>query len=165
MKEIKKEIQKVEYVTKYEAIDGTIFDSYEECKKYDNSARAILLSRYQPLVLDRYTEEDLFNMGSCEYSMDIVKMENESHIELILQLVALFNPHLKNEDINKNRDVLTKILKNKDILFIGRGCDYENYDAFWIFNSLTGFINDLVKKCDPGSIVEIKDDLTYPDKE
>ena len=33
MKEIKKEIQKVEYITQYEAIDGTMFNDAEECKR------------------------------------------------------------------------------------------------------------------------------------
>ena len=158
MKEIQEEIIKKSYVIKYEAIDGTIFEDREECKKYDSSARAVLLSRYQPLVLNRFTEEGLFNIGSCEYSMDIVKMTDKSHIELILQLVILFNPHLKDEDINKNKEVLTRIFNNRDIIFIGRGCDYDNYDEFWIFNSLTGFLNDVLKKCDPGSKIKIEDE-------
>lgn len=164
MKEIQEEIIKKSYVTKYEAIDGTIFEDREECKKYDNSARAVLLSKYQPLVLGRYTEEDLFNIGSCEYSMDVVKITNESHVELILQLIILFNPHLKDEEIDKNREILSKVCYNNDIIFIGRGCDYDNYDGFWIFNSLTGFLNDVLKKCDPGSKIKIEDDETIGDE-
>lgn len=48
---------------------------------------------------------------------------------------------------------------------IGRGCDYDQYDSFWIYGLLTDRLNIIVKTCDPGAIIEIKDDLTYPDKQ
>ena len=32
--------------TVYQAIDGTIFNDKEECRKYEKSALAVLLSRY-----------------------------------------------------------------------------------------------------------------------
>ena len=49
MKEIKEELIHKIYVTKYEANDGTIFTTSEECQKYENSARAAILAKYKEL--------------------------------------------------------------------------------------------------------------------
>lgn len=43
MKEIKQEVTST--YTAYQAEDGTIFTSSEECQKYETSARAVLLGR------------------------------------------------------------------------------------------------------------------------
>ena len=67
--------------------------------------------------------------------------------------------------IKEARDTFRKAVDTKDFLIIGRGCDYDQYDSFWIFGLLTDKLNTVIKTCDPGSIIEIKDDLTYPDKQ
>ena len=61
-----------------------------------------------------------------------------------------------------NCDVFSKQILQANI---GRGCDYDQYDSFWIFGLLTDKLNVVVKTCDPGSIIEIKDDLTYLDEQ
>lgn len=148
MKEIKKEIQKIEYITQYEAIDGTKFNTAEECRRYEDSAEAVLLARYKPLVVTRKSEETLFNVGSCEYEIDVVK-PTEEEIDTILQLIALFNSHYDNEKLQEYRIMLNKALENDDFILIGRGCGYDHYDSFYIIDSLTDFINKIVKQCDP----------------
>lgn len=54
-----KRVEIKETVSKYvwEAIDGTKFNSEEECKKYDNSAEAVLLANYNSLVINSFDEE------------------------------------------------------------------------------------------------------------
>lgn len=158
MKEIKQEIQKVEYVTKYEATDGTLFDDVNECRKYENSARAVLLTRYKTLVSNRFCEEDLFGVGSCEYDIDIVKVTSPEDTDLILQLLILYNPHIgkDQERLALYRKQLNTAMKDDDVVFIGRG--YDDDDNFYIMDSLINFLNKIVKKCDPGSKIKIEDE-------
>lgn len=158
MKEIKQEIQKVEYITKYEATDGTLFDDANECRKYENSARAVLLTRYKTLVINKFCEEDLFGVGSCEYDIDIVKVTSPEDTDLILQLLILYNPHIgkDQERLALYRKQLNTAMKDDDVVFIGRG--YDDDDNFYIMDSLINFLNKIVKKCDPGSKIKIEDE-------
>ena len=83
------------------------------------------------------------------------------------QLYCLFNLQHRNDEsrIKEARTIFRKAVETEDFLIIGRGCDYDQYDSFWIFGLLTDKLNTVVKTCDPGSIIEIKDDLTYPEKQ
>lgn len=167
MKEIKEELIHKTYVTKYEANDGTIFTTSEECQKYENSARAALLAKYRELEIKMISEYNLFGVGSEEYYVSIVKLRDESDVDLMTQLYCLFNPRYENDEsrIKEARDVFRKAVETEDFLIINRGCDYDQHDSFWIFGLLTDTLNTIIKACDPGSIIEIKDDLTYPDKQ
>lgn len=158
MKEIKQEVQKVEYVTKYEATDGTLFDDADECRKYENSARAVLLTRYKTLVINKFCEEDLFGVGSCDYGIDIVKVTDSEEIDLVLQLLILYNPHIgkDQERLASYRKQLNTAMEDDDVVFIGRG--YDDDDNFYIMGSLINFLNKIVKKCDPGSKIKIEDE-------
>lgn len=158
MKEIKQEVQKVEYVTKYEATDGTLFDDADECRKYENSARAVLLTRYKTLVINKFCEEDLFGVGSCDYGIDIVNVTDSEEIDLVLQLLILYNPHIgkDQERLASYRKQLNTAMEDDDVVFIGRG--YDDDDNFYIMDSLINFLNKIVKKCDPGSKIKIEDE-------
>ena len=166
MKEIKEELIHKTYVTKYEANDGTIFTTSEECQKYENSARAALLVRYKELEVKMVSEYNLFGVGSEEYYVSVVKLRNESDIDLMTQLYFLFNPRYESDSyhIEEARNIFRKAVKTRDFLIINRGCEYDHFDSFWVFGLFTDILNNIVKVCDPGSIIEIKDDLTYPDK-
>lgn len=167
MKEIKEEVIHKSYVTKYEALDGTVFDSSEECKKYEASAEGMLLAKYKELEIKMISEYNLFGVGSEEYYVSVVKLRNESDVDLMTQLYFLFNPRYENDScrIEEARSIFRKAVKTGDFLIINRGCEYDHFDAFWIFGLLTDTLNSVVKACDPGAIIEIKDDLTYPDKQ
>ena len=159
MKEVKKEIQRVEYITQYEAADGTLFNDANECRKYENSAHAVLLTRYKTLVINRFCEEDLFGVGSCEYYVEIIKITSSEDIDLILQLIVLYNPHFGKdlERLALYREQLNTAMEDDDIVFIGRGYSNDD-DNFYIMDSLTNFLNNIVKKCDPGSKIKIEDE-------
>ena len=167
MKEIKEEVIHKSYVTKYEALDGTVFDSSKECQKYEASAEGMLLAKYRELEIKMVSEYNLFGVGSDECYLSIVKLKDELEVDLMTQLYCLFNPGRRNDEvaIKEARDTFRKAVDTKDFLIIGRGCDYDRYDSFWIFGLLTDKLNTVIKTCDPGSIIEIKDDLTYPDKQ
>jgi hypothetical protein len=157
MQEIRKEIKKIEYITQYEAIDGTIFDSAAECEKYEKSAESVLLARYKPLIVTRRSEESLFGVGSCEYEIDVIKLTEED-LDTVLQLIALFNSHYNSDKIQECRVILNKAIEDDDFIFIGRGYEYDHYDSFYIIDTLTDFINNIVKRCDPLTRVILEDE-------
>lgn len=146
MKEIKREVTSVEVV--YQAADGTEFESKEECKMYDNSARCMLYAKYNQKVIKTKTEFELFGFGSDENTIEVVKLETQADADLITQLFLFENKHMA---LSENRDSLNRILvrlnkalAEKDFVFIGRG--YE-MDSFYYEGSRNEHIEVLNKAC------------------
>lgn len=146
MKEITKE--KKSTYTIYQAIDGTEFNSKEECQKYEDTAKCLLLTKYKPLVKRTVSEQDIFNTGSDEYMLDILQyLSSESDIDILIQLHRLYCGGRKfNDDFYDNmRSRLEKCLKNRDVILIGRGTEYEGYDNFYVLTTLQEIIDNITK--------------------
>ena len=142
------EIEKVTKVTRYEAIDGTTFTTEEECVKYEDTAKCVLLTKYKPLIKRTVSECDIFNTGSDEYMIDILQyLSSESDIDILIQLHKLYCSSRKfNDDFyNKMRSKLEKCLKNRDIVLIGRGTEYDGYDNFYILTTLQDITDNITK--------------------
>ena len=138
MKEIKKEVIHKSYVTKYEALDGTIFESAEECKKYEASAKCVIVTKYKEIEINLVSEYQLFDTGSEEYFIGVVKPRDEEDVDLLLQVYSFFNPHrTEKTHLQEALEIFRKAVETEDFLIIGRGCDYDQYDSFWIFGLLT----------------------------
>lgn len=152
MKEIKEEIIKKEYKITYEALDGVMFNSSEECYKYEQSAKMVLYAKYKPLVLATLTEDELYGIGSEEYTIDTVKLEKESDIDTILQLYSLYRGNrYSEEEMANTREKVKSYFTNSDIIFIGRGCSYDDYDSFYIMGSLSSIIANITEKANGNS--------------
>jgi hypothetical protein len=104
MKEHKLEKINVQVTYDYEAIDGVIFKSKEECEKYEESAKMVAYSKYLPLVISRKSEFAIYNTGSEEYAIDIIKITELEDIDIILQLYSLYHPYRDEKDILQERD-------------------------------------------------------------
>ena len=142
------EIEKVTKVTHYEAIDGTTFTTEEECVKYEDTAKCVLLTKYKPLVKRTASECDIFNTGSDEYMIDILQyLSSESDIDILIQLHRLYcsGRNFKDDFYDKMRSKLEKCLKNRDIILIGRGTEYDGYDNFYILTTLQDITDNITK--------------------
>lgn len=142
------EIEKVTKVTHYEAIDGTTFTTEEECVKYEDTAKCVLLTKYKPLVKRTASEYDIFNTGNDEYMIDILQyLSSESDIDILIQLHRLYcsDRNLNDDFYNKMRSKLEKCLKNRDIVLIGRGTEYDGYDNFYILTTLQDITDNITK--------------------
>lgn len=142
------EIEKVTKVTHYEAIDGTTFTTEEECVKYEDTAKCVLLTKYKPLVKRTVSEGDIFNTGSNEYMIDILQyLSSESDIDILIQLHRLYcsGGNLNDDFYDKMRSKLEKCLKNRDIVLIGRGTEYDGYDNFYILTTLQDITDNITK--------------------
>lgn len=140
MKQI--EVEKVIKEIWYEAIDGTTFKDKAECEKYDNTAKAILHQRYQPLVLKNISEWDLFKCGSEDYYYDLVMANNVDDVENILKLTLLSHSYLTTES-NKLAEIeklCMQAMHEGDIILISRG--YEN-DSFWVSDTWNNRFNHI----------------------
>lgn len=132
MKKIQKEIVRKEYVNVFVANDGTEFSDEAECKKYDESAKGVLLAKYQQVVLKESDAYSLFGFGSDEEVIEVVKLNSEEDVDLIVQCYLLENDYIKERDDYKERmeKMITRLKKSvaeKDIIFIGRGYDKDGF--------------------------------------
>jgi hypothetical protein len=131
MKEIY--IEKITKELKYESIDGNVFNSKEECMKYEESAKGVLLGKYKKYIIkENISENDLLPCCSEDYKYDIVKVEDA---DLIKQIYYLFNPKCSGEYVNKQMEKIDLAAKTSDYLLIGRGDDYTC--NFWIVGTYT----------------------------
>ena len=132
----------------YEAIDGTIFPDKAECEIYERSAKCLLLSKYNRLVIKKEVEYNIFGCGSEDGYVDIVKLHSKKDIDVIMQTLGVINPHMLKENnkerYDKYQDILEKACSEDDLVFIFRGCED---DGFWIEGTLSNRISNIVKAC------------------
>ena len=146
MKEITKECTKVEKYTVYEATDGTEFRTREECEKYEQTAHAVVRTKFLKLVVDEKTEWEFFDVGSDENTTYAIKMNTQEDADTVLQLYYIDNPYvLKDEEAPKRYkerafNLVNTAYKEQDILFVG-----ENYDGnIYIINTRNNMIKNLL---------------------
>ena len=80
MKELTKEVTEV-YA--YQAEDGKIFSSKEECEKYENSAYSVIKRDFEKLKLAEYSECDVFEnqgYGSEDYMYWLVEIKDSNDL-------------------------------------------------------------------------------------
>ena len=147
MKTVKEE--KKYTVDVYEAIDGTRFSDKAECEKYEKSAKCLLLSKYNKLVIKRDSEYNICRCGSEDEYVDIVKILCREDIDVIMQTLGVINPHLLEEGYKEKYDeyqgILIKAWEEGDLVFIYRG--YDN-NSFSIEEALSNRITNIAKACE-----------------
>lgn len=146
MKEIKRE-RIVFDVIGYEAVDGTQFDSKEECEKYEKiTAKAVIIDRFKKLVVNYIEEAQITCLGDSfvgsgggeNYYLALVKIENEKDLDTLRMYKELAYPRSP-QQINED-------LIGKEII-VGIGeirYDYENkgycnefdFDNCWIYGTI-----------------------------
>ena len=146
MKKIQKEIVRTEYQTVYVALDGTEFISEEECKKYDNSAKCVLMAKYNKLVVKESDESEIIGIGCEDDVVQIAKIESQNDADLILQIVVACNDYYHNEEHKKDlesvRHRIQRALYSDGLLVIGRNYDMNE---FWVMDSRKGYIDKVNK--------------------
>ena len=78
-------------VVTYVADDGTIFNSEEECNKYEQTANFAINVAFSKLELQRNEyvgDRDPFCMFSCEDDVIAVKVKNANDVEIINKWIA-----------------------------------------------------------------------------
>jgi hypothetical protein len=151
MKSVSKEVTNTIYG--WEAIDGTFFDNKEECQRYENSAKTVILAKYNKLVVKSGSEEELFYIGCGDNTVDVVKISKYSDIDVILQLYTLVNGNPIEDVLNKQIERCERALDTNDYLFINRG---YNDDYFWVMDTLTDRLNYIANECDSSLTINLE---------
>lgn len=71
----------------YKAIDGTLFTDENECRRYEETAEAVLLAKLSEIQIKEISCDDLFESGEGVYR--VVIPTNEKHIDTLNQLWKL----------------------------------------------------------------------------
>lgn len=141
-------VDKIHTIEEYEAIDGTRFPDKAECEIYERSAKCLLLSKYNKLVIKKDFEFNIFGCGSEDGYVDIVKLHDKKDIDVIMQTLGVINPHMlkdnNKEKYDKYQDILEKACSEDDLVFIFRGCED---DGFWIEGTLSNRIYNITRAC------------------
>ena len=142
-----KKLERKVYDTYYEASDGTEFRTKEECEKYEQTAHAVVRTKFLKLVTETKTEYDFFGVGCDENTVHAVRVESSEDVNTILHLYYLDNPYVLNDDENAKKykervlNLVNTAYQEQDILFVG-----ENYDGeIYIINTKANIIEDLQK--------------------
>ena len=145
MKAIKEERKYT--VEVFEAVDGTRFSDKSECEVYERSAKCLLLSKYNKLVVNKSNEYSIFGCGSEEDCIDIIKISCKEDIDVIMQTIGVIHPNMLNECnkeiYDKYYNTLIKAYEENDLVFIYRGYD----DSFCVEGTLSNRILNIAKAC------------------
>ena len=145
MKTISREETITKTVTIYVAIDGTEFDNEKECQVYDNSAKAVINSKYNKLIVKKLCEDCFSKLGNEENIVDIVKVESSNDVDTVLMKMYMEKPYLQEKDYDYRKEeyegYVNRALEEKDYLFINRG--YCGEDNFWVMGTRNSFIEGL----------------------
>ena len=86
MKEIKR-TKTIEEVTGYEAEDGKVFQTEEECKKYEATAKGVIFDRFKQLMIGEPFSEcalwEHFGYGGEEFMLAIIDIKNEDDLNAV----------------------------------------------------------------------------------
>ena len=89
------EIKRVEIKKIYVAKDGTEFDTAEECKKYEETAKCAINGMFNKLKV-QYTygvgEYEPFHTFYCEDELYAVKIENADQLEITNKWIKSIDP-------------------------------------------------------------------------
>lgn len=127
MKRVEKEIKRIEKEVVYIANDGTEFSMESECRKYEESAKCVIMTKYKKLVVATKSESEIYTIGSDEYFYDFVKVSTKEDCDIVMQAFFFFNKNCSEEVINQNLNVLGKALEEKDLLLICRGFEEDTF--------------------------------------
>ena len=145
MVEVKKE--RTVYDTWYKASDGVEFRTKEECEKYEQTARAVVRTKFLKLVVEEGTEWDFFKVGSDENTVYAIKINSQEEADTVLQLYYIDDSYVLEDNENsksyKERaiNMINAAYTEKDILFVG-----ENYEGeIYLINTRNNIIENLKK--------------------
>ena len=129
MKEVTKE--RVQKYTVYQAVDGTEFNTREECQEYDNSAKGVLRGKLKDLIVnDKYNGWDLMG-GDEDHNIIAVKVPTEADIDIVLQNYYLDNPWILQDGREELRNELilavNQAYREQDVILFGINCDADLY--------------------------------------
>ena len=129
-KTVKETVVKNEIV-RYIALDGTAFESQDECLKYEKTAKCVIKARYKALVKSIVPAIDIFIFDGCDYNYyHFVDVKSERDLLAVNMYVQSLNPSISDVMIPStaigNTIVLYFTEGNDEIFYFGTVDEYCN---------------------------------------
>ena len=162
--EIKKTVEEIVGV-EYIAEDGTVFNTVEECEKYEESALFVVSNKLKRLNTKETYINDFNDEGSCDCELEIFDIQTEedlNNLRRYLYLKAITNGATEkgikdaftSEDGKRENFVFDNVTIGHEVLV------FWSYDKDWSWvykdGSLNGYFELLKERYD--KIVTPKDD-------
>lgn len=147
MKEIS--VEQKTYIKKWKAVDGTQFNSREDCEKYENSAKCVVLAKYKDFVIKVSSEYNLFGVGNEDCEVDVIRVPDEKAVDVIFQTFCFFRDWVSDENKEEVRKKIVHAYEYNDFLLIQRG--YE-LDDFYIIGTLDEIVEQIKEKTKPDEV-------------
>lgn len=156
MEAIQKERIIKEYYDAFVANDGTEFTDEEQCKKYEESALGVLMTRYKPLVVCQTTEYGFFDFGCEDNAIDIVAPKTQKDVDTLLQMYILLNDTLykgykegkewNTEQVTRAQYLFEQAMRDKEILLITRGYEGDCFYPMYTPSSMNEHFKEAAKR-------------------
>ena len=147
MKEIS--VEQKTYIRKWEAKDGTQFNSREDCEKYENSAKCVVLAKYNDFIITVSNAYEIFRIGSEDCRIDVVRVPDEKAIDAIFQAFCFFRDWVSDEGKEDVRNTIIRAWNYSDFLLIDRGYDLDN---FYVIGTLDEIVEQIKEKSKPDEV-------------
>lgn len=122
MKQLEKQVQK--NIIYWEAVDGTQFDSKEECIEYEKTTKCVIRAKFNTLAKQVLASETVA-LGMYDGTAYIIKFENSTDMDTVAQYIAYQNNTITDSTMAM---LQTALKENKHILVLS-DC---NNDCIWI---------------------------------
>ena len=146
MKKIQKE--RKSFYDVFVAIDGTEFNDREQCEKYEQSAKGVIMAKIRSLIIQQANEGSIFGLGCCDSMVWVMKPKTQDDADAILQFYLLHNADLTNGEHNgmleRARKLVQRALDENDIIFVGRGCCDDDCWFYGTRNSLKDSLDKFI---------------------
>lgn len=121
----------------FKAIDGTVFDTEEECKKYEATVEAVLLERLNDCVVHCCCGDSLFE-SNCDGEYKAVVPKTQKDIDTLNQLHKLYGGKNETSLIFTEEDINT-------LIFMGYRFYNSSMEWVWFYKAA-----DIIKACTNG---------------
>ena len=147
MKEVAK-TKEVKY-TVFQAVDGTEFNSKEDCEAYDNSSKGVLRGKLKALTVnDEYNGWDLMG-GNEDNKILAISVPSQAAVDIILQNYYLDQSWILNDGREEYRNkvilAVNQAYKEKDVILFGINCN-DNLYLIDTRNNIINRLNNIDKK-------------------
>ena len=162
--EIKKTVEEIIGV-EHIAEDGTVFNTVEECEKYEKSALFVVSNKLKRLTTKETYINDFNDEGSCDCELEIFDIQTEedlNNLRRYLYLKAITNGATEkgikdaftSDDGKRENYVFDNVTIGHEVLVFW---SYDK-DWFWVYKdgSLNGYFESLKERYD--KIVAPKED-------
>lgn len=126
-----------EIQTIYRAIDGTEFNTEPECKRYEETAEAVLLSRLKECTIHNCSGEDLFECCS-EGGFEAIVPTTKEHLDTMNQLYKLYGGKGESTLLFDEKDLNT-------LVFMGYRLYDSTIDWLWFYKA-----GSVIERCTDG---------------